>query len=147
MPRARKNKNDKQGIKSKPIFRYWIQLLDLRNGSTRDLPLKVLTRIHLLTKRSAAQLPNEQILQLEDGAAILEAKNLDELAAQLRGKYPDGSYERRLYSERDLQAEARWEHGMNQLIDIVAKSAYEELLREAENEAAVSAELSDTSPR
>lgn len=147
MPRVRKNKNDKQGIKSKPIFRYWIQLLDLRNGSTRDLPLKVLTKIHLLTKRSEAQLPNEQILQLEDGAAILEAKDLDELAAQLRGKYPDGSYERRLHRERDLQAEARWEQGMNQLIEIVAKSAYEELLRETESESVVSAELSDTSPR
>jgi hypothetical protein len=142
MPSVRKNKNDKQGLRSKPIFRYWIELLDLRNGSTRDLPLKVLTRIHLSTKRNQAQRPNEVILQLEDGAAILEAKDLDELAAQLRQRYPDGSYERRLHSERDLQAEARWEHGMNQLIEIIAKSAYEELC-----EAAVSTEPSDTSPK
>jgi len=146
MPNMRKNKNDKQGIKSKQMFRYWVALLDLRNGSARDLPLKVITRIHF-SKRGEAQRPNEQILRLEDGAAILEAKDLDELAAQLRERYPDGSYERRLHSERDLQAEARWEHGMNQLIEIVAKSAYEELLRETESESVVSAELSDTSPR
>lgn len=128
------------------MFRYWVELLDLRNGSARDLPLKVIDRIHF-PKRGGAQLPNEQILQLEDGAAILEAKDLDELAAQLREKYPDGSYERKLHSERDLQAEARWEHGMNQLVEILARSAYEEMLRETEGEAAMSAELVDTSPR
>lgn len=147
MPSVRKNKNDKQGLRSKPIFRYWIELLDLRNGSTRDLPLKALTKIHLSTKRNEDQRPNEGILRLEDGAAILEANDLDELAAQLRERYPDGSYERRLHSERDLQAEARWEHGMNQLIEIIAKSAYEELLRETESEAAVSTEPSDASQK
>lgn len=146
MPRARQNKNDKQGIKSKPMFRYWVELLDLRNGSARDLLLKVITRIHL-PKRGGAQLPDEQILQLEDGADIMEAKDLDELAAQLREKYPDGSYERRLHSERDIQAEARWERGMNQLIEILARSAVEELLRETESEAAMSAEPRDTSPK
>jgi hypothetical protein len=77
----------------------------------------------------------------------MEAKDLDELAAQLREKYPDGSYERRLHSERHLQAEARWEHGMNQLIEILAISAVDELLRETESKAAMSANLRDTSPK
>lgn len=147
MPSVRKNKNDKQGLKSKQIFRYWVELRDLRNGSTRDLPLKALTRIHLSTKRNEAQKPNEVILRLEDGAAILEAKSFDELATQLREKYPDGSYERRLHWERDSEAEARWEHGMNQLIEIIAKCAYEELLRETDSEVAASTETSDTSSK
>lgn len=147
MPRVRKNKNDKQGLECKQIFRYWVELRDLRNGSTRDLPLKALTQIHLPTKRNETQRPNEEILRLEDGAAILEAKSLDELVTQLREKYPDESYERRLHSERDFQAEARWEHGMNQLIKIVTESVVEKLLRETEGKVDVSEEVSDTSRR
>jgi hypothetical protein len=43
-------------------------------------------------------------------------KSLDDLAAQLREKYPDGAYERTLHQERDFQAEERRSEAMNGLL-------------------------------
>jgi len=41
------------------------------------------------------------VLQVEDGAAVIEAPNIDDLSTQLRLKYPDEAYERFLRCERD----------------------------------------------
>jgi len=65
-----------------------------------------------------AQRPKEDVLQLKDGCTTLEAKSLDDLAAQLRQRYPDGEYERTLHRERDRQAEQRRADAMNNLVEM-----------------------------
>ena len=92
---------------SKRIYRYWVEICDRRDGSVRALPLAAIQRIHLTAKKSEARLPDEQVLQLQDESAVIEAKDIDDLAAQLRAKYPDETYERFLRSERDREAERR----------------------------------------
>jgi hypothetical protein len=47
--------------------------------------------------------PNEELLQLTDGEVTLEAKDLDDLRAQLREKYPEGAFERTLHYVRGPQ--------------------------------------------
>jgi hypothetical protein len=71
------------------VFRYWVEVRDLTNGSILSLPLSAVARIHIPRKKNEAQRPREEILRLQDGSAILEAISLDDLAAQLRQKYPD----------------------------------------------------------
>jgi hypothetical protein len=117
---------------SKQIFRYWVEVCELRTGAVRRLPLKTIAKIHIPRKKAEAHKPTEEVLQLEDGTDKLEAKNLDDLAVQLRQRYPDGEYERRLQQERDHEAERRWADGMNGLIRILAEAAVDELLREKE---------------
>jgi hypothetical protein len=83
------------------IYRYWIELRDMRDGSVRVLPLQAFRRIHLPTKKGSPQLPNEDVLQIHDGAVAIEARDIDDLAARLRQKYPDVAFERFLRCERD----------------------------------------------
>src|SRR6266404_2785016 len=104
------------------IFRYWVEVRDLTNGSVLSLPLSAVARIHIPRKKNEAQRPREEILRLQDGSAILEATSLDDLAAQLRQKYPDSGYERTLHRERDRDAEERRAEAMNQLIRILAEA-------------------------
>jgi hypothetical protein len=75
------------------IFRYWVEVRDLTNGSVSNLPLSAFARIHIPRKKNEAQKPREEILRLQDGSTILEAISLDDLAAQLRQKYPDSGYD------------------------------------------------------
>jgi hypothetical protein len=63
-----------------------------------------------------------------DGSETLEAKNLDDLAAQLRQKYPDDAYVRTLHWQRDPEAEARRAQAMNSLAEILVPRAYLEAL-------------------
>lgn len=112
------------------IFRYWVELRDLRSGTTRNLPLGAIAKIHIPRKRNEAQRPREEILQLHDNPTIIEAKNFDDLATQLREKYPDGAYERTLHGERDHQAEERRAEAMNALLEILANAVAEQLLSE-----------------
>ena len=113
----------------KRVYRYWVELRDRRDGSVRELPLNALKRIHLPTKKGAPQLPDELVLQLQDGAEIIEARDIDDLAAQLRARYPDDSHERFLRQERDQEAEKRKVEALNGLIKILAKAVAEDLLR------------------
>ena len=115
------------------IFRYWVEVRDLTNGSVSNLPLSAFARIHIPKKRNEAQKPREEILRLQDGSAILEAISLDDLAAQLRQKYPDSGYERTLHRERDRDAEERRAEAMNQLIKILAEAAVKDILNGARN--------------
>ena len=115
------------------IFRYWVEVRDLTNGSVLSLPLSAVARIHIPRKKNDAQRPKEEILRLQDGPAILEAISLDDLAAQLRQKYPDSGYERTLRRERDRDAEERRAEAMNQLIRILAEAAVKDILKDASN--------------
>ena len=63
----------------------------------------------------------EDVLQLQDGTTKLEAPNLQELAVQLRMRYPDGLYERTLHNERDRDAEQRRARAFNSLIDMLVE--------------------------
>jgi len=115
------------------IFRYWVEVRDLTNGSVSNLPLSAFARIHIPRKKNEAQKPREEILRLQDGSTILEAISLDDLAAQLREKYPDSGYEQTLHRERDRDAEERRAEAMNQLIRILAEAAVKDILNDARN--------------
>jgi hypothetical protein len=112
------------------IYRYWVELRDLRDGSVRVLPLQAFKRIHLPTKKEAPHLPDEVELQVEDGTGVIKARDIDDLVAQLRLKYPDGAFERFLRRERDKEAEERKAEAMEGLIKILAKAVYDDLMRE-----------------
>ena len=116
-------------LESKRIYRYWVELRDRRDGSVRELPLNALKRIHLPTKKGAPRLPDELVLQLQDGAEIIEARDIDDLAAQLRARYPDDSHERFLRQERDQEAERRKAAALDGLIEMLARAVADDLLR------------------
>jgi len=112
------------------IFRYWVELRDRRDGSARTLPLGAIQRIHLTAKKNETRLPDEQVLQLQDESAVIEAKGIDDLAAQLRERYPDDTYERFLRRERDVEAERHKAEALDGLIEILARAAVRDALRE-----------------
>jgi hypothetical protein len=120
-------KCDKELPGSEQIFRYWVEVLELKNGSVRILPLSAVAKIHIPRRKKEAQRPREDVLQLKDGSTTLEAKSLDDLAAQLRQRYPDGEYERTLHRERDRQAEQRRADAMNNLIEILVDAVVKEV--------------------
>jgi hypothetical protein len=115
---------------SKRIYRYWVELRDRRDRSVRVLPLGAIQRIHLAGGKGEPQLPDEQVLQLQDGAEFIEANDIDDLAAQLRKRYPDETYERFLRRERDVEAERRKAEAVDGLIRLLAEAAVDDLLRE-----------------
>lgn len=110
------------------IFRYWVEVREVTDGSVRNLPLTAIAKIHIPRRKKEAQRPTEEILQLKDGSATLEAKSLDDLAAQLRDRYPDGAYERTLHQERDCEAEVRRAEALHQLAKIVAEAVVRDIL-------------------
>jgi hypothetical protein len=115
-------RNDKDARDRSRVFRYWIEVREVSNGSTRTLPLSAATRIHIPRRKSEEQRPREEILQLKDGEVTLEAKDLDDLSSQLRERYPDGAYERTLHLERDHEGEERRNDALNGLIQIIIES-------------------------
>jgi hypothetical protein len=124
-------KSEAERQEDERVFRYWVEVRDLTNGSVRNLPLSAVARIQIPRKKNEAQRPSEEILRLQDGSAILEAISLDDLAAQLRQKYPDSGYERTLHRERDREAEERRAEAMNQLIRILAEAVVRDTLNGA----------------
>jgi hypothetical protein len=103
-----------------------VEVLELKNRSVRILPLKAAAKIYIPRRKNEPQKPTEEKLQLMDGSAILEAKSLDDLATQLRERFPDEAYERRLRRERDREAEERRADAMNKLIDILVEAVVKE---------------------
>jgi hypothetical protein len=85
----------------------------------------------LSRKKNEVSKPREEILQLHDDSVIIEAKDIADLAAQLRAKYPDDLYERTLHRQRDHEAEQRRADAMNSLMDLLVESVVDKLLREA----------------
>ncbi len=130
MPTKRK----KDVSESKRIYRYWVQLHDLRDGSTRDLPLCVVRRIPLLRNKGDRQEPDQQVLQLQDDSVVLEGRDIADIAAQLRQRYPDETHDRFLHRERDHEAERRTEEALDGLVQLLAKAAVDEVLREQKAE-------------
>jgi hypothetical protein len=131
---VRKTRRESNGADlrdSEEIFRYWVEVRNLTNGAVRSLSLSAVERIHISRKKNEEQRPREEILRLQDGSAILEATSLDDLAAQLREKYPDIGYERTLHRERDREAEERRAEAMNQLIRILAEAVVRDTLNGA----------------
>lgn len=112
------------------VYRYWVELRDRRDGSGRDLPLHGVIVIRLPTKKGETRLPDEHVLRLQDHSAVIEAKSIDDLAAQLRQKYPDESYERVLHRERDVDAERRKAEALDGLIELLANAVADEVLCE-----------------
>lgn len=119
--------NGKELPEGKRIFRYWVEVRELTSGSARNLPLTTVAKIHIPRNKKEPQKPTEEILQLKDGSATLEAKSLDDLAAQLRDRYADGAYVRTLHQERDFQAEERHSEVINGLIKLIVESFVQSL--------------------
>lgn len=112
----------------KQLFRYWVEVRDLKTASVRHLPLKTVIRISLAPKELQPESPRQELLQVSDGSATIEAKDLDDLAAQLREKYPDDAYQRTLHRQRDPEAEERRAQAINKLSEILLPRAYLEAL-------------------
>jgi hypothetical protein len=128
--------NGKELPESNRIFRYWVEVRELKSGSLRKLSLHAVANIPLIKDAKEAQRLREEILQLKDGSATLEAKSLDDLAAQLRQRYPDEAYQRTLHRERDREAEERRAEAMNGLIRILAEEAVNRVIAEETGEGA-----------
>jgi len=127
-----RSRNSKQLPEDKQIFRYWVEILEVKTGAKRELPLNGVRKIYFPRKKDDPRKPDEDVLQLKDGPETLEARNLDELAAQLCERYPDEAYERRLFEVRDHDAEKRHADAMDGLITILAEAAVESYLRSEE---------------
>jgi hypothetical protein len=121
-------KKNEEGDQSKQIFRHWVEVRELKTGSVRQLPLTTVVSISLAPKRLEPQCPRKEVLQLTDGSATIEAKDLDDLAAQLRQKYPDQAYVRTLHRQRDPEAEKRRADAINKLSEVLVPRAYLEAL-------------------
>jgi len=120
----------KERPESQRIYRYWVEIRDLRDGSVRALPLHVLRLVHLGGRKGDPPKPDDHILRLEDDSTVIEANDLDELAAQLRRRYPDATHERRLHWERDHEGEERRAHALQSLIELLARAAVDDILNE-----------------
>jgi hypothetical protein len=128
MPRKPKPASDSG---RSPIYRYWVELRDLHTGTTRNLPLRLMHRVCLKAGKGEPLPPDEQFLQLIDDSAVVEARDLEDLKTQLRQKYPDEAYERRLFYERDLDAEERTNRALDNLARIFSDGVVDDLLKEA----------------
>lgn len=109
------------------IYRCWIEIRSVESGEVRTLPLTAYRRIPLVAKTRELP-PARTVLSVTDGAITDEAASLDELTATLRTRYPDGAYERRLFYERDLDAERTRNAALNGLIELLAELAAQEAL-------------------
>jgi hypothetical protein len=61
-------KCDKKLPESEEIFRYWVEVFELKNGSVQILPLKAVAKIYIPRRKNEPQRPTEEILQLKDHA-------------------------------------------------------------------------------
>lgn len=121
-------KQNKELAQSEQIFRHWVDVRDLKTGVVRQLPLKTVVKICLAPKRAEPECPRQEVLQVADGSATIEAKDLGDLAAQLRQKYPEDAYVRTLHRQRDTEAEVQRTEAINRLSEILLPRAYLEAL-------------------
>jgi hypothetical protein len=129
--RQKKGRDDGQHLGHREnIFRYWIEIREVASGSMRSLPLQQFAKIHIPRKKNEEQRPREAVLRLVDGTTVLEATSLEGLAAQLREKYPDPSYERTLHQERDPDAEKVRGDALDRLAQLVIEAFTRSLSRE-----------------
>ena len=113
----------------KRIFRYWVEVRDLKSGLVRQLPLTAWKLVCLKRgKKNEPPLPDREVLKLQDDEETGEASDFDELRARLRDKYPDAAFERTLHCVRDHEAEERRERALHGLISILAKKVVDDLI-------------------
>lgn len=127
MPKA-KVRNGEESPENEQLFRYWVEVLELKSQSVRSLSVTAVARIPIPRTKGDPQRPREDVLQLKDGTATLEAKSFEDLVALLRARYPDDAYERRLHWERDHEAESRRAEAVKGLIEIFLPRVYLEAL-------------------
>src|SRR5687767_901045 len=75
MPKKRK----KDLPQSMRIYRYCVELRYLRDGSTRDLPLRAVRKIHLQKRKGDRQEPDRQLLRLQDDSVLLKGRDIDDM--------------------------------------------------------------------
>jgi hypothetical protein len=119
-------------VNDNKILRYWVEIRSLSSGEVRTPPLCGIRLVHIPRRKTDPRRPDEELLQLTDGNDKMRAKNLDDLAAQLRERYPDEGYERSLHSERDREAERRHKEALNGLIELVAQSMVKDTIKRGE---------------
>lgn len=120
-------RSKQRSAESRELYRYWVEIKSLANGEIRKLPL--CRSVHLIVARKGKPVDEQQLERLvaQDDHGNLEAPTFEELRTLLRDRYPDEAYERRLFFERDHEAEA----AMERLARIFARAALNEMLREA----------------
>jgi hypothetical protein len=128
------NTNDHDRPESQRIFRYRVEIRSRCDDSVRTLPLTATRLVHLSRQRGEPPRPDEQLLRLQDDSTVIEARDLDALATQLRSRYPDETHERRLHYERDLEAEQRYADALDSLIELLVEAAVNDVLREHDAE-------------
>lgn len=115
----------------KRIFRYWVEVRDLKSGSVHKLPLTAVRLVCLKRgKTHEPLLPDRELLRLQDGDESWEASDFEELRTRLRDQYPDAAFERTLHYVRDHEAEERREQALNGLISILARKVVDDLIAE-----------------
>ena len=130
---AARGKKKKDDIPTdRQCFRHWVELRDLRDGTVRDLPVKVFQRILLVAKNKTvpADAPPEISLEVQDIGRVWKASGLEDLSRQLREQYPDGAFERTLKCVRDPEAEERRESALNALMQILVEVMVRQILEE-----------------
>jgi hypothetical protein len=120
------------GRQSGRAFKYWIEVLERSSGTVVTLPMAVMTRIQLRVGRNQVIRPAETILRISEGSNVFEASTLEDLATQLRQRYPDETHERKLIAERDYEAERRHEEAIEELARIFARAAAKSLISSIE---------------
>jgi hypothetical protein len=76
---------------------------EVRTGAEPEGAVRYPLTSRQMRRRPTAVAPSageRSVLQMKGGVGTWEAKNLDELAARLREKYPDAAFERTLRSGR-----------------------------------------------
>ena len=131
MPTAKSNaKNQRLGVE--PLFRCWVEVLARNSGVVRILPVNGIVKIPLIATTGDPQRLSQEVLQLRDGAVILEARNLEDLATQIRRRYPNSDYRRSFHQERDLAAEECRSGAVDRLITLIAEQVAQSMLEEQE---------------
>jgi hypothetical protein len=107
---------------SHQIYRCWVQIRHRIDGSARTLPLRAVRLVHIPNRKAATPSPDEQRLELLDDSTVIQARDLEELAAELRRRYPDETHEQRLCWERDREEERRRADALKSFIELLAEA-------------------------
>ena len=118
-----------QNKRREQIFRYWVEVRSLQDGSILKLPMTEAMMVPLVSSKINPQPSSRRVLRLQDDTEILEADAFEELRVQLQRRYPDEAYQRTIHWERDIEAEQRRERALNGLARLMAEAAVEEALR------------------
>jgi hypothetical protein len=129
-PRTDVTDLDQTPPERRPIFRHWVEIRDLRDGSVRTLPVHAMTLVPLGGRPGDTPEPAEQLLRLQDDITVFEATDFEELAEQLRSRYPDQTHERHLHRERDPEAEQRQAAAMRSLVELLVEATVKDVLRQ-----------------